>query len=219
MDTALLEMETITAQGDSGGTFSLFPKECKHCPVVDRENSDVWLDELLGLREERKFLSGVRWFGSELPAMETRAHYQLLRRIFVMVPGAALLANINIAENILLPALTRHVAKEEQVGRDLLEIVEAQGEKLGLPFSDRHKLPHMVGFKQRLIAMILQARLARPEVVILCDASLPWSESWPWISKPCSWLRNELPGTSWLFLNAESGLPAEFSSDTVRAYK
>jgi len=95
--------------------------------------------------------------------------------------------------------------------------VETCGEKLGLSFSDLSKLPHMVGLKQRLVAMAIQVRLARPEVLIVCDAALPWNEVWPLICPPCCWLRAQIPKTSWLFLNAESGLPAEFSSGNVTA--
>jgi hypothetical protein len=215
MNDVVLEFQAVVGEGEGTRALSLRGGDAGHWQSAGSEISAILLDELMGLRAEKQMLKDVFWFGVPMPVVGGRAHYKLLRRIFPIVPGAPLLANINIAENIMLPALVRNVGGEAVVGPKLIERIEKDGEDLGLNSADIVKLPHMVTEEQRLTAMMLQAWLARPEVVIVSDAVLPWKECWPQICTACLQLCRELPGTAWLFLNAESGLPAEFSSTNL----
>jgi hypothetical protein len=145
----------------------------------------------------------------------SRAHYGILQKVFPVVPGGGLPANINLAENILLPALFRHAEPEATVGRRLLDFISSDGSAFGLAPEEIVKLPHQVAPAKRFLAMVLQAWLAAPAVIIISDAALPHAEFWPVLAPSCLWLRQQLPDAAWLFLTAETSLPPEFSPGIV----
>lgn len=212
----VLEIHGMPEPGRPPQSLILHSGKAAHWHLIDDDFSPRFLDELLGLEAENQLLSKVLWFGKPIPPGGGRAHYLLLRRLLPVVAGAPLLSNINLAENILLPALARSPAEEAALGRAMIDLVSSHGGPLGLPFEDLTKLPHLVGQQQRLVASVFQAHLAKPDVIVLSNAVLPWDESWELIGPACLWLRDQLPATAWLFANSESRLPAGFSCDSIR---
>ena len=190
--------------------IALEPQACGGWRVNDSDFAMEVLDGITGLQPVQS--GGARWFGQEISSLPESEILRLLARTMTLTPDGPLIANLNIRDNVLLPALHRRTDSEPDLLRNLDEILT--GPDLPWPAATNFPflLPHHLGLLQRWLAGLLRAALAAPEIVMCCHypGDLSMREQVELI-RGFQWLRARLPDSAWLFMTCAPGLPEGFS--------
>lgn len=183
---------------------------CGGWQIHDADFAIEVLDGVTGLQPAQG--GGTCWFGQELSGLPESGILRLLARTMTLTPDGPLIANLNIRDNVLLPALHRRMDSETGLLRKLDRLLT--GSDLPWPPAPDFPflLPHHLGVLQRWLAGLLRAALAAPEIVLCCHypGDLSAQEQQELVGG-FQWLRDLLPGSAWLFLTCEQGLPEGFS--------
>ncbi len=171
-------------------------------------------DAILGLTDPPS--GAAVWFGQDLATLRTQRILILLQRIAVLSEDGGLLGNINVCENILLPMLERRACDAHILEADLEAVLTTPPWQEWFPRELLTRLPHELDDETRCLAGVLRAAISRPDAIVACNlfARLDPHE------RPCAeaairWLRARLNGCAWLFISAETALPAGFSTPSL----
>ncbi|MEI6072518.1 MAG: hypothetical protein WCS31_12050 [Verrucomicrobiae bacterium] len=190
--------------------ITLEPGACGGWHVRDADFALEVLDGITGLQPVQGGESS--WFGQELSGLPESGILRLLSRTMTLTADGPLIANLNVRDNVLLPALHRRTDSEAGL-LDKLELL-LTGPDLPWPAPANFPLllPHHLEALQRWLAGLLRAALAVPEIVLCCHypGDLSMREQAELI-RGFHWLRGRLPGAAWLFLSCEPVLPGGFS--------
>ena len=190
--------------------IALDPGSCGGWLINDSDFAMEVLDGITGLQPVHN--GGTCWFGQELSGLPESEILRLLGRTMALTTDGPLIANLNIQDNILLPALHRRTDSETELLRKLDQLLT--GSDLPWPAATNFPflLPHNLGALQRWLAGLLRAALAEPEVILCCHYPGDLSElEQAELICGFQWLRDRLSGAAWLFLTCATGLPGGFS--------
>ncbi|MBE2179956.1 MAG: hypothetical protein IAE97_05755 [Chthoniobacterales bacterium] len=182
-------------------------------PVHNDHHAAEALDAVTGLAPVPP--NAVVWFGTDFAGLDLERCFGLLRRIAPLTEDGALLGNINVCENILLPSMQRRRGSAPLA--ELEKLVSEPPWSGWLPFESLLFLPHMLDDPRRAFAGLLRAYLCRPEAIVAANifGKLDARER-PALEAAVAWVRGRLPDCSWLFISPESALPRGFGESILK---
>lgn len=190
--------------------ITLAPGACGGWQIGDADFALEVLDVITGLQPVQS--GETCWFGQKLSGLPEAGILRLLSRTMTITANGPLISNLNIRDNVLLPALHRRTDSEAGLLDKFEQLLT--GSDLPWPAAANFPLllPHQLGGLQHWLAGLLRAVLAVPEIVLCChypgDLSLREQAD---LARGFQWLRGRLPGSAWLFLTGERVLPGGFS--------
>jgi hypothetical protein len=190
--------------------ITIEPGACGGWQVNDADFALEVLDGITGLQPVQN--GGTCWFGQDLSGLPESGILRLLSRTMTLTGDGPLIANLNVRDNVMLPALVRRTDSETGLLRNLDQLLT--GSDLPWPAASNFPLllPHHLEDLQRWLAGLLRAALAAPEIVMCChypgDLSVREQAD---LIRGFQWLRARLPAAAWLFLTCAPGLPGGFS--------
>jgi len=180
----------------------------------DHQASTITMETVLGLRPPA--VGTAVWFGRDLAAEPATQVLAILRRLAPLTAAGGLIGNLNLGDNIMLPVADRRPSGHDEAVLTLERLIERAPWTSWVDAGRLTCLPFQCSPIERFLAGVLRARLLEPEAIVCCHPfHLLERGGRDTANAALDWLRTELPGCAWLFLQAESRLPAGFSGNTL----
>jgi len=182
--------------------------------VEDEEEARWLMDAALGIYPDSRV--SVRWeaaSGVLTGDLASGRRLRLLQKVCCITRSGELLANLNTADNILLPVNYASPRRREKQQAELLDLVGEKG-RFGHDITSLTQLPHALNDLQRVGAALLRTWLLAPELMVFCHPHRELSAAegvrlGEWLGE----LRKALPESIWFVLTPDCGLFPEGFGD------
>ena len=194
--------------------ISLAPGAAAGWMTPDHECSTVMMETVLGLRPPPP--GAAVWFGRDLAAEPATRILAILRRLAPLTAAGGLIGNLNLGDNIMLPVADRRPSGCGESVLTLERLIEQEPWTSWMDAGRLTCLPFQCSPVERFLSGVLRARLLEPDAIVCCHPfHLLERGGRDTANAALDWLRRELPRCAWLFLQAESRLPAGFDGNTL----